>query len=82
MGVLETPYLECFLRLWGFWRRFIWSVLSGYGGFGDNALYRVFLGYGGFGNALYRVFYWVIGVLMTLYIECFIRLLGFWRRFI
>ena len=53
-----------FIRLWGFWRRFINSVLSGYGGFVDvvyrgfgNALDSVLLGYGGFGNALYRVFY-------------------------
>ena len=51
----------------GFWRRFIWSV---------------FLGYGDFGNALYRVFYQVMGVLATLYKQCFIRLWGFCRRFI
>ena len=30
--------------------------------------------YGGFGDALYRVFSKVIGVLATLYIECFLRL--------
>ena len=67
MGVLATLYIEWFIRLWGFWRRFILIVLLGYGGFGD---------------ALYRVFYQVMGVLATFYIECFIRLLGFWRRFI
>ena len=54
--MLETLYIECFIKLWGFWQHFIYSVLIGYGGFGD-ALYRVFLGYGGFGDALYRVFY-------------------------
>ena len=59
MGVLAILYIECFLRLLGFWRRFIYSV---------------FLGYWGFGDALYRVFSKVIGVLVTIYIECFIRL--------
>ena len=68
MGVLAKLYIECFIRLWGFWRRFIYGALIGYGGFGD---------------ALYRVFSKVIGPLATLYyIECFLRLLGFWRRFI
>ena len=77
MGVLATLHIECFNRLWGFWRRFIQSVFLGYGGFG-NALYSVFLGYmsvlivyGGFGNALYRVFSLVIGVLAMLYIRVF-----------
>ena len=56
MGVLATLYIECFLRLWGFWQCFIYSVFLGYGDFGD-ALYSVLLGYGGFGDALYRVFY-------------------------
>ena len=112
MGVLAILYIEFFTRLWGCWRRFIQSVLIGYGGFGA-AQYTVFskvigvlatlyiecflrlqgflrrfiqsfalLGYWGFGNALYRVFYQVIGVLVTLYIQCFIRLWGFWRPFI
>ena len=67
MGVLAKLYIECFIRLWGFWRRFIQSALIGYGGFGD---------------ALYRVFSKVIGFLATLYIECFLRLWGFWRSFI
>ena len=76
---MATLYIECFIRLFGFWRRFILTVLKGYVVFGD-ALYRVFLGYGGFGEALHRVFYKVMGVLASLYIECFNR--GFWRRFI
>ena len=41
MGVLAKLYIECFIRLWRFGRRFIQSALIGYGGFGD-ALYRVF----------------------------------------
>ena len=46
-------YIEFFIRLWGFWRRFILSVL---------------IGYGGFGAAQYTVFSKVIGVLATLFI--------------
>ena len=53
MGVLAKLYIECFIRLWGFWLRVIYSALIGYGGFGD---------------ALYRMFSKVIGVLATLYI--------------
>ena len=37
IGVLAKLYIECFIRLWGFWQRFIQSPLIGYGGFG--ALY-------------------------------------------
>ena len=91
MGVLATLYIECFNRLWGFWRRFIQSALLGYRGFWRRFIQGVLIGYGGFGDALYRVFYiglylyrvfyQVIGVLATLYIDCFNRLLGFWRRF-
>ena len=55
MGVLTTLYKQCFIRLWGFCRRFINSVLLVYRGFGDP-LYSVSLGYGGFGDALYSVF--------------------------
>ena len=96
MGVLETLYIACFNRLWGFWRRFIQSVLLGYRGFWRRFIQSALIGYGGFGDALYRVFSKVIGVLATLYIvfsqvtgvlatlyiECFLRLQGFWRRFI
>ena len=76
MGVMATLCIECFLRLWGFWRRFIQTVLigygvlvtlynalSGYGGFGDT-LYSVLIGYGGFGDALYKralLGYWGFG---------------------
>ena len=56
IGVLPTLYIDCFIRLWGFWRRFIKSVLLGYWGFGDT-LYSNLISYGGFGNALYRVLY-------------------------
>ena len=82
------------LGYWGFGDS-LYNVLSGYGGFGD-ALYSVLIGYGGFGDALYKTAllgYWGfgdalysvllgMGVLETLYIECFNRLWGFWRRFI
>ena len=86
IGVLvilaTTLYIECFLRLQGFWRRFIQSVLLGYREFWRRFIQSVLIGYGGFGDALYRVFSQVMGVLATLYIECFLRLWGFWRHFI
>ena len=66
----------------GFWRRIINSVLLGYWGFGRRFIYSVILGYGGFGNPFNRMFYQVMGVLDTFYIEYFIRLFGFWRCFI
>ena len=65
--------------LWGFWRKFIQSVLQG---FLRRFIQSALIGYGGFGDALYRVFSKVIGLLATLYIECFLRLWGFWRSFI
>ena len=65
MGVLATLYIECFISLLGFWRRFIQTVLIGYG---------VLV-------TLYIMLYQLMGVLATLYLECFIRLLGFLRRF-
>ena len=59
MGVFATLYIECFIRLLGFWRH-LYSVLLGYWDFRD-ALYSVLIGHGGFGDALYRVFSSVIG---------------------
>ena len=81
MGVLATLQIV-FHQVMGFWRCIINSVLLGYWGFGRRFIYSVILGYGGFGNPFNRMFYQVMGVLDTLYIECFIRLFGFWRCFI
>ena len=45
-----------FYKLLGFLRRFIYSVLIGYGGFGDAIYKSVLIDYIGFSDALYGVF--------------------------
>ena len=38
LGVLATLYTDCFIRLWGFWQRFLYIIQS-------NCLYNVILCY-------------------------------------
>ena len=94
MGVLATLYIARFNRLWRFWRRFIYILFSKVigvlamlyiecflrlQGFLQRFIQRALLGYWGFGDALYRVFYQVIGVLVTLYIM-FYQVMGFFAK--